>query len=93
MVAMAVYGNLGSFAETNCQITILMLQMETLNDLNLDQILQKILKLMVNMKWLKCWDSSTIKILNQRLESLWNTIKWLWNRVFTILGKRLWNIK
>ena len=50
MVAMTVYGNLGSFAETNCQITILMLQMETLNDLNLDQILQKILKLMVNMK-------------------------------------------
>ena len=47
---MAVYGNLGSFAETNCQIMILMLQMETLNHLNLDQILQKILKLMVKMK-------------------------------------------
>lgn len=74
MVAMAVYGNLGSFAETNCQIMILMLQMETLNHLNLDQILQKILKLMVKMKWLKCSDSSTIKILNQRLERLWNTI-------------------
>ena len=47
---MAVYGNLGSFAEANCQIMILMLQMETLNHLNLDQILQKILKLMVKMK-------------------------------------------